>query len=241
MKYKLSLILCLAGSLLYAQQAEKGKYDELAQKVEKKIKKDDKIRIDGMQVLDLEGTIYLEGVADMLGARVRAEHVASETDGVIKVDNQIAVKSGEVKDEEIQAELVNKIQRHLIRGPFDLVSVHVNHGFVTLLGIVRDTTIRDKAYEDAIWIRGVREVDNKIRFASVGAGDERLRRAIYNKLSREYPQYFLGTVPQIVIIVENARVLLIGAVNSPVERDKIGMEIRSFGGVLSLDNRLEAH
>jgi osmotically-inducible protein OsmY len=241
MKYKLCLILCLAGSLLFAQVAEKGKYDELARKVEESIKKDKKIRIEGLQVLDANGTVYLEGVAELLGGRIRAEKIASETDGVIKVDNQIAVKSGDVQDGEIQAELVNKIQRRLIRGPFDLVSVHVNHGFVTLLGVVRDTTIKDKAYEDAIWIRGVREVTNKISFASISAGDERLRRAIYNLLSREYPRYFLGTVPSIVIIVDNARVALIGSVSSPVERDKIGVTIRTLPGVLSLDNRLETH
>lgn len=242
MKYKLCLILSVfACCALFAQEVEKGKYDELAQKVEKKIKKDNKTHIEGLKVLHSEGTVYLEGVADLLGGRIKAGKLASDIEGVAKVDNQIAVKSVEIQDGEIQAELINKIQRRLVRGPFDLVSVRVNHGFVTLIGIVRDTTIKDKAYEDAIWTPGVREVENKIQFASIAAGDERLRQTIYNRLSRDFPQYFLGTVPSIVIIVENARVILFGSVSSPVERDRITLELRSLPGVLSLDNRIEAH
>ena len=240
-KIKLCLILALACGFLYAQEAEKGKYDPLAQKVEKKIRDEKKVEIEGLKVSDQDGVIYLEGVANLLGSRLKAEEVAKKVDGVTKVNNQVAVTTGDVQDGEIEATLINKIQSHLLRGPFDLVSVKSNHGFVRLDGIVRDTSIIQKAYDDAIWTHGVREVDNRLQGASIAAGDERLRSTIYNRLRSEYPQYFLGSVPNIIIVVEHGRVALFGSVNSPVEREKIGSTIRSFPGVLSVNNQIQAH
>ena len=236
----LCLILFLAWGLLYAQQTETGKYDALAQKVEKKIGDEKKVEIEGLKVSNQDGVVTVEGVAKLLGSRIKAGEIAAKVDDVKKVNNQIAVTTGDVQDGEIEAEIIAEIRQDLLRGPFDLVSVKSNHGFVRLQGIVRDTTIIQKAYDHAVWTRGVREVRNDIKGASISAGDERLRAAIYNRLAAEFPLYFSGNNQQIIIVVENSRVALFGTVNSPVEKQKIESMIRSLNGVLSLNDQLQA-
>jgi len=233
------LFLFICSSLSFAQETAKGKYDELAQKVEKTIKEKDKIQIEALTVLNDGGTIHLEGLADLFGSRFLAGEISGKTEGVIKVENEIAVRISEVSDLDIESQLFDKIQKHLRGDPFDLVSVRVSHGFVTLSGNVRDTTLQDDTFKEAIWIRGVRDVKNEIVLASISAGDERLRQAIYRRLSRDYAQYFLGRLPSVVILVEGGRVTLVGNVQSAVDQQKIGNTVRSLPGVLSVNNQLQ--
>jgi len=234
------LFVLICSSLLFGQETAKGKYDELAQKVEKKIRENEKIQIEGLKVTNDGGAIYLEGIADLYGSRYLAGEIAAKVEGVTKVENEIAVRSVEVNDLNIESQLFDKIQKHLRGNAFDLVSVRVSHGFVTLSGNVRDSTLKDDAFKEAIWIRGVRGVDNKIVLASISAGDERLRQAIFRRLNAEYAQYFVGRLPSIVILVEGGKVTLVGNVRSAVDQQKIGNTVRSLPGVLSVDNQLVA-
>ena|SRR3990172_5253267 len=236
----LCFLAVLIASTGLAQDADKGTLDATAQEIQSKILDDDKVRIENLKVLHKDGHVYLEGIADLFGSRYRAEKYATETKGVQTIDNQIAVKAAEVTDLDIQSHLMDRVMRHLRSEPFDLLSVKVSHGFVTLSGSVRDVTLIKKTFEEAIWTRGVRDVDNRIRAASVGAGDERLRRAIFQRLNREFPQYFLGRFPSFVILVDSGRVTLVGSVNSQGDKYKIASIIRSMIGVLSVDNLLEA-
>jgi osmotically-inducible protein OsmY len=226
---------------LVAQDTPKGEYDSVAKKLEKKILDQKKVKIDGLKVLHNGDTIYLEGVTDLYGSRYIAGREAAKINGIRKVDNQIAVKSSrEISDNEIQAELIRRINNRLKGTPFDLVGVEVNHGFVKLSGSVRDQSLPEKIFQDAIWLPGVRDVQNEIQLASISAGDERLRQVIFNRLNREYPQYFIGKQPSIIIVVDGGRVLLAGYVNSEVEKQKISSTVRSINGVLSLSNQLKA-
>lgn len=237
-KWLTPLFLLICSSLLFGQETAKGKYDELAKKVEKKIRENEKIQIEGQAVTNDGGTIHLEGVADLFGSRYLAGEIAAKVDGVTKVENEIAVRSSEVRDLDIESQLFDKIQKHLKGNAFDLVSVKVSHGFVTLSGNVRDTTLKEDTFKEAMWIRGVRGVENQIVLASISAGDERLRQAIFRRLSREYPQYFVGRLPSIVILVEGGKVTLVGNVQSAVDQQKIANTVRSLPGVLSVENQL---
>src|ERR1044072_8855900 len=129
-KIKLCLIVLLACTVLYAEQAETGKYDALVQKVESKIKDAKKVDIDGLKVTNQDGVVTIEGVTKLLGSRVKAGEVAQKTDGVSKVNNQIAVTTGDTQDGDIESEIMNKIEKDLRHTPFDLISVKSNHGFV---------------------------------------------------------------------------------------------------------------
>ncbi|MCI0415146.1 BON domain-containing protein [bacterium] len=238
------LPLCLflfTAEFIVAEETEKGTYDEVARIVEKEILDEKKVEIENLKVLHNKGTIYLEGVAKLYGSRYTAEKEALEVKGVKSVENEIAVTPGNVSDVDIEAQAASKIRSHLRGSPFDLVSLKVSNGFVVLTGNVRDQTLIRDSMNSVIWIRGVRGVDNKIEYASIAAGDERLRQIIFRRLRNEFPQYFLGKDPSILILVNSGRVRLVGYVDSNASREKIGSIIRSFNGVLSVDNGLQTN
>jgi osmotically-inducible protein OsmY len=234
-------IFVLTAGFMAAEETEKGTNDDVARRVEKEILDEKKVEIENLKVLHNNGTIYLEGVAKLYGSRYKAEKEALKVKGVQRVENQIAVTPGDVSTIDIETQIISKIRSHLRGSPFDLISVKVNNGFVTLTGNVRDQSLVNDAMESVIWVRGVRGVDNKIEMASIAAGDERLRQVIYRRLYREFPQYFVGKDPSILILVNSGRVRLVGYVDSNASREKVASIARSFNGVLSVENELQTN
>ena len=233
------LCLLLFAGFAFTQEETKGTSTELSRKVEKKIRDNKKIDIENLKVLDDNGTIYLEGIARLYGPVYLAEKAARKVDGAKDVKNHIDLQTEKVDDVEIEGKIINKIRSEMRGTPFDLVSVKSHSGFVELRGNVQDTTLVDDAVNAAIWVPGVRGVENKMTLASISSSDERLRAVIFTRLKTEFPQYFLGKDPSILIIVNNARVQLIGYVDTNVSVQKIGSIIRSINGVLSVDNQLQ--
>ena len=233
------LLLLLSAGFLRAQETANGSYDEVARQVEKEIRDEKKVNIENLKVLHNNGTIYLEGTTDRFGSRYKAEKESLEVKGVQNVKNEIAVVGDRAPDVEIEAEAIRKIRSHLRGTPFDLISLQVKNGFVTLTGNVRDQSLVSDALDSVIWIRGVRGVENRIEYASIAAGDERLRQAIFRRIQRDYPQYFAGSDPAILILVNSGRVRLVGYVDSNPTREKIGSMVRSIPGILSVDNELQ--
>ena len=220
--------------------AAEGEYDEVAKRIEEKITSEDKIQIDNFKVLHNNGNVSLEGVTKQFGSRYMAGKIAAEQKGVTKVENQITVTAAEVPDQEIEIELVQRISRHTRNEPFDLVSVKSTGGFVALTGFVRYQRLIDKPFEEAIWVRGVRGVENKIQLASPSSEDDRLRLILFRLLKAQFPRYFTGS-PSILILVNSGRVTLVGSLSSNVEKEKMASSVRSVPGVLSLDNQLQVN
>lgn len=235
----LFLVLVLAVPV-FAQSPLDSPTDPLAAEVQKKVLDQDKIHVENLTVTNQgDGNILLEGVANLYGSRYKAGEIARKVSGVKKVDNEIAVTGSEVDDLDLQSNLMSKIARHLTSDPFDLISLKVQHGFVELSGEVRDGSLIDDAFDEVIWTPGVRDVKNNIQTASISGADDKLRQAIYTRLNAEYPQYFNAARPSIIILVNGGRVRLVGYVRSEVEKAKIASSIRSYFGVLSLDNQLQ--
>jgi len=233
------LCLLLFTGYVFSQEETTGAYDALARKVEKKIRDNKKTQVENLKVSNDQGTIHLEGVVKLYGSRYMAEKNARKVDGVKDVKNEIALAASQVDDVDIQIEVINRVRSNLTGSPFDLINVRVNNGFVLLTGTVRDQSLVDDSFNDTIWVPGVRGVENRIEFASLGASDERLRQTIYTRIRSEFPQYFMGKDPSVLILVQSGRVQLVGYVDSNVSREKIGSMIRSIRGVLSVDNRLQ--
>ena len=236
------ILLLLSGAcILWAQEPVKGTSDDVARRVEKEIRDEKKVNIENLTVLHNNGTIYLEGTTNLFGSRYVAEQEARKVEGVKNVENEIVVSGSRASDVEIESEAIRRIRKHLRGSPFDLVGLEVRNGFVTLTGNVRDQTLIRDSLESVIWIPGVRGIDNKIEYASIASGDERLRQAIYRRIYREFPQYFLGSDPSVLILVNSGRVQLVGYVDSNASREKIGSMTRSTPGVLSVDNQLQTN
>jgi osmotically-inducible protein OsmY len=215
-----------------------GEYDDVAKRIEQKIHSENKIQIDHLKVMHNNGTVYMEGVAKDFGSKYLAEKIASKEKGVTKIDNQIAVTAAEVTDEEIQTELISRIRRVIRNEPFDLISVKSTGGFVTLTGFVRDTSLVDKAFDEAIKVRGVRGVENKIQMAPPSAQDDQLRAIILRLLRTQFPRYFTGR-PSILILVDKGNVTLVGNLSSNVEKEKMLSSVRSVPGVLRVQDQLQ--
>jgi hyperosmotically inducible periplasmic protein len=218
--------------------AVEGEYDEVAKRIEQKIRSEDKIKIDHLKVMHNNDIVYMEGVTKDFGSKYLAEKIASEEKGVTKVDNQIAVSTAQVPDEEIQTDLVSRIGRVIRNEPFDLISVKSTGGFITLTGFVRDTSLVDKAFEEAIQVPGVRGVENKIQVATPSSEDDRLRLIILRLLKAQFPRYFVGR-PSILILVDSGRVTLVGSMSSNVEKEKMLSSVRSVPGVISVQDQLQ--
>ncbi len=221
--------------------ATEGEYDEVAKRIEEKILSEDKIQIDNLKVLHNNGNVYLEGVTKQFGSRYMAGRIAAEVEGVTKVENQIAVTAAQVPDEEIQIDLIARIRKHLRNEePFDSISVISKGGFVTLTGYVRRTSLIDNAFDEAIWVRGVRGVENKIEAAPPSNEDDRLRLILLRLLKVQFPRYFIGS-PSVLILVNKGQVTLIGNVSSAVDKAKMASSVRSVPGVISVEDRLQGN
>jgi osmotically-inducible protein OsmY len=144
-------------------------------------------------------------------------------------------------DSEITADFIREFRARVSSNyAFNSVYVKCEGGNLTLTGQVRDAYIVDRAMDAAEKVKGIRTISNRIEILPVSSSDDRLRVAIYRRLSRDGAlfQYFVGRDPGINIIVNRSRVTLIGEVNSRVDQVRAGSRVRELFGVLSVDNQL---
>jgi osmotically-inducible protein OsmY len=144
-------------------------------------------------------------------------------------------------DDEIVTDFVRNFRARVSTDyVFNSVSVKSENGNLVLSGKVRDGYIIDRAMDAAKKVQGVQSITNRIELLPASAFDDRLRVAIYRRLSRDGAlfHYFIGYAPGINIIVENSRVTLIGEVNSRVDKVRAASRVRELFGVLSVDDQL---
>ena len=126
---------------------------------------------------------------------------------------------------------------------FNSVSARSENGNLVISGKVRDAYLKTRATDAAEKVNGVQSITNNIEVLPASHFDDQLRVAIYRRLSRDgiLSRHFLGKFAGIHIIVENARVTLVGEVSSNVERVHAASRVRGMIGVLSVDNQLTVH
>jgi len=235
MKIKILLLvlatLTLQANLLLAETS----FDTVRNKISEKT---------SIQYLDLreeQGRVVLEGRAGTLKDKMEAEKIAKDK---LKKDvvNNIILADSQKTDREITLDVVAKIQHKSARSYlYNTLAVDTKGGNVILSGKVRDAVFSNIAEEAAMEVPGVRSIENKIEILPVSAGDDRLRILISSRFSSDthLQKYFLGPQPSISIIVENARVILIGIVNTQGDHSRAAILARGVSGVLSVDNQLQ--
>jgi BON domain-containing protein len=127
-------------------------------------------------------------------------------------------------------------------GVFDNLAYKVDpNGTVTLLGQVRQATLKKDAENAIKHIEGVEHVDNQIKILPTSTMDDQIRlrtfHAIYGNgtLSR----YAVLAVPSIHIIVDNGHVTLVGVVDSQTDKQVAGVQANGVPGVFSVNNDLK--
>ena len=143
-------------------------------------------------------------------------------------------------DEAIANRIVKEVLRYTRYTIFDDVNVSVDRGVVTLSGRVTQPYKAKDLARLASRVKGVLEVNNDLGVLPVSIYDDRLRQSIARQIYGDpvFSRYAIHVNPPIHIIVERGNVILTGAVNSKVERQKAEVIVRSTSGVFGVENQL---
>lgn len=123
---------------------------------------------------------------------------------------------------------------------FDNLAFKVDGGTVTLLGQVRNATLKSDAEAAVKRIEGVDNVNNQIEVLPASPGDDRLRIAVFHAIYRNtaLQRYAIQSVPPIHIIVNNGRVTLEGVVANEADKNIANIQANGVPGIFSVTNNL---
>jgi len=141
--------------------------------------------------------------------------------------------------------LYREVRHELVMLPnlslWDNLAYKVDGYKVTLLGQVRNSSLKSEAENAVKHIEGVEQVDNQIQVLPPSPQDDRIRvavaRAIFDTPGL-FP-YAMQSVPPIHIIVQGGNVMLEGVVNSEGDRNLAEMKAKQVPGVFSVTNHLQ--
>lgn len=144
-----------------------------------------------------------------------------------------------------QSRLVKEVRHELVMLPyynvFDNLTYSVDGGTITLAGQVTNPVLKSSAENVVKHIEGVQQVVNKIEVLPLSPNDDRIRRAVYQKIYG-YPslstRYGFQALPSIHIIVKNGNVTLEGVVDNASDKNIAGIQANGVPGVFSVTNNL---
>ncbi|MFO8037246.1 MAG: BON domain-containing protein [Anaerolineales bacterium] len=120
-----------------------------------------------IDVMDIDvtvegGVVTLEGTVDEYWKKWKAVELVSDVSGVIDViDEMTVVPTGSFIDQDIAETINDALNRNLYIDAED-ITVEVEHGKVTLTGVVPTNFVRSKAGDIASYTAGVIEVHNNL-------------------------------------------------------------------------------
>ena len=123
---------------------------------------------------------------------------------------------------------------------FDDLKYSVQDHTVTLLGDVRNATLKDDAENAVKHIEGVEQVNNQIHVLPPSPNDDRIRRDVLRALVNTpgLDRYFWPVVPAIHIISDGGHVKLEGVVDSEGDKNLANIKANGVPGVFSVKNDL---
>lgn len=146
---------------------------------------------------------------------------------------------------ETQMELVKKIRHAILMlpyyGVFDTLGFRLQGRTVILEGQVLRSSLKPDAQKAVEKIEGVDKVVNSIEVLPPGPIDMSIRRQVQAAIY-EYPpflKYSNQPIPPIRIIVKNARVTLVGVVDTETDKNLCTMRVNQVSDVLSATNNLQ--
>jgi hyperosmotically inducible periplasmic protein len=143
-----------------------------------------------------------------------------------------------------QARLMKEVRHELVMLPyynvFDNLAYSVDGGIVTLFGQVTNPTLKSSAENVVKRLEGVTQLINKIEVLPLSPSDDRIRRAVYQKIYGfpSLSRYGFQAVPPIHIIVKNGNLTLEGVVDNASDKNVAGIQANGVPGVFSVTNNL---
>jgi len=189
-----------------------------------------------------DGIVTLQGTVDTYKHKLDAEKRARKANHAAGVRDLVQVEGKAVSDAQLGEQLAKKLRYDGFdyERAFNVLTLDVNNGVVTLGGEVRSPWNKDSAIAEVANTPGVKDVVDKIKVAPTSIYDDELRirtaRAIYRDPA--LLKYAMDPQAPIRIIVDNGHVGLYGVVDSKMDRTIAEMRARQVFGAFSVDNHL---
>jgi hyperosmotically inducible periplasmic protein len=141
--------------------------------------------------------------------------------------------------------LYKEVRHELVMLPnltlWDNLAYKVEGYKVTLLGQVRNASLKSEAENSVKRIEGVEQVDNQIQILPASPTDDRIRTAVARSIfdSPGLFPYAVQSVPPIHISVQGGNVTLEGVVNNEGDKNMAEMRAKQVPGVFSVTNHLQ--
>jgi hyperosmotically inducible periplasmic protein len=155
--------------------------------------------------------------------------------------NQRIMPAGEDrKDFQIAKDVAARVREYSWYSIFDDITVRVDHGVVTLTGVVTQPFKAADMAKRAAAVDGVKRLTNRIEALPVSQFDDELRYRIASQIYRnpDFIAYGARAYPPIHIVVKNGYVTLTGVVDSQVDK-LLAQSLASFSGAFSVSNQLK--
>ena len=141
--------------------------------------------------------------------------------------------------------LYREVRHELVMLPnltlWDNLAYKVDGYKVTLLGQVRNASLKSEAENAVKHIEGVEQVDNQIQVLPPSPADDRIRVAVARSIFDApglFP-YAMQSVPPIHVIVSGGHVALEGVVNNEGDKNMAEIRAKQVPGVFSVTNNLQ--
>lgn len=147
-------------------------------------------------------------------------------------------------DEQLRQKLADRLRYDRVGFgiAFNVLTLDVKDGVVTLGGTVRDYPGKDSAVGVVETTPGVKDIVDNIEVAPTSIFDDELRMKLYRAIygAPTLGRYEMDPQKPIRIVVENGKVTLYGVVDSALDKQIAGTQANSVAGVFSVDNQLIA-
>ncbi|MRX77811.1 BON domain-containing protein [Pedobacter petrophilus] len=209
--------------------------EKLQSDVEEAIKWEPLLKAAEIGVIAQDGIVTLTGTVDSYAKKRGAEHAAKTVAGVLAVIEKIEVKFGSM-DQQPDLQIATEILKVLKSNPEipeRSLQVKVEHGWVTIEGIVQWNTQKAAVQKSVEILSGIKNVANNIQVKS-DTSDEVEKSAIENALIRNWAIDDKG----IKVDVAGNRITLSGMVHSIFQKDEAERIAWNAPGVWNVHNEL---
>lgn len=190
------------------------------------------------------GVVTLSGTVDTFKQKLDAEKQARKSDKQVQgVRDLIQVAAPSVADAELQKKLSRKLAYDRVGyndNAFNVITLGVNDGVVTLGGEVADYPSYNSALGIVQNTKGVKDVVNNMKVAPTSPFDDNLRfrlfRAIYG--DSVLSKYVMDPAKPIRILVNNGHIGLYGKVDSQMDVNIAGIRAKGVFGGFTVENHL---
>jgi hyperosmotically inducible periplasmic protein len=237
----LSLAVCAGFALTAAaQQKAAARYDDqILQDVNKYLQS--KKEFQGVRATVDDQIVTVEGIVNLYIDRVNLEKKLKKIKNVDGVRNHVQVQSN-VPDDQLRQTLADRLRYDRVGYgiAFNVLTLDLKDGVVTLGGTVRDYPSKDSAVAVAETTPGVKDIVDNIEVAPTSMFDDDLRMKLYRAIygAPTLRRYEIDPQKPIRIVVENGHVTLYGVVDSAMDKQIAGTQANSVPGVFSVDNQL---